>query len=130
MTSLHILSFFWPRMTLARFEKAYRAAVVKHGEKNAQVVAGTMKATCEALGLRYVADKQAQEELEKANAEAVRLETENIEAASALAKEVTKMEQEIRAMQDAHAKETGEVRNVIAKHSHRAKQIKNLQSIL
>ena len=33
MTFLQILSFFWPRMTLARFEKAYRAAVVKHGEE-------------------------------------------------------------------------------------------------
>ena len=59
------LSYLLPKMTLERFEAAYRALVSKHGQKNADLIAASMKATTEALGLQFSAPAQAEKEIKK-----------------------------------------------------------------
>jgi len=59
------LSYLLPKMTLERFEAAYRALVSKHGQKNADLIAASMKATTEALGLQFAAPAQAEKEIKK-----------------------------------------------------------------
>lgn len=52
-------------MTLERFEAAYHALVSRHGQKNADLIAASMRATTEALGLQFAAPAQADAEIKK-----------------------------------------------------------------
>jgi len=130
MTLLQLIAYLWPAMTLERFEKAYRAMLAQHGPKEAAVIAHAMKATTQALGLRYVAADQAKQQIKDAEAEAVRLEVKNSVASTKLSRKEQKFEQKMRAKRMAAQAKENETRNVIAKHTHRAEKIREIQSIL
>lgn len=69
------ISYLLPKMTLERFEAAYRALVARHGQKNADLIAASMKATTEALGLQFAAPVQAEKEIKKSQEKVNELKT-------------------------------------------------------
>ena len=130
MTLIQFISFFWPRMTLARFEKAYSDALAKYGDKNAQIIATAMKSTCQALGLRYTADQEAKAEISKKQTLATEIEQDITKLAEKANKQAIKLQDKIYYIRKESDDLAKDARNDIAKHVHRVEQIKAIQSVL
>ena len=130
MTLIQFISFFWPRMTLARFEVAYKDALSKYGDKNAQIIATAMKSTCQALGLRYTADQEAKDIIAEKQKLATDIEQDIAKAGEKVNKLTTKLQDKIYYIRKEADELAIEARNDIAKHMHRVEQVKAIQSVL
>lgn len=130
MNLFAILAFFWPRMTLKRFEKAYRDAVSKHGEQNALIIATSMKSTCVALGLRYVADVQADKQQAKALAKIDKLSVKSTKAAEELARRQAELEQQLEEQRVRTGTKLSEAAAKQREHQDRIAAINNIKHIL
>lgn len=129
-----MLTFLRPRMTLRRFESAYKVALTKHGPKNAEVIATAMKVTTEALGLEFTAPKEAKNELEKAKKSAILFE---LKASSNLqwfrdtfAKLKSAMQNAEQHLTSLYERNGIKYRNRATQSNERAKQIEEIQKIL
>lgn len=49
-----------PVFNLKKFEKVYDSAISQFGEKNVEIITGTVKLTAEVLDVKYTADKEAE----------------------------------------------------------------------